>query len=43
MSLICPRAKCTEEKGPCTCEKVTAVIIVLVVFLFFYLRIIEQP
>ena len=43
MSLICSRAKCKEQEGPCTCEQVVAAVVGLGVFLFLYMRILAQP
>jgi len=34
MSLFCPMKGCKEQKGPCKCEKIMGVIIVLVAVVF---------
>ena len=43
MSLVCPIAKCKEQKGPCVCEKVMSVLVAIVLFVGVYRHIILQP
>jgi hypothetical protein len=42
MSLICPRAKCKQQEGPCTCEKILAVVVGAAIFFGLYFAILNQ-
>jgi hypothetical protein len=34
MSLFCPRAECKAQQGPCKCEKIMGLIVVVVAAVF---------
>ena len=36
MSLFCPRAECKAKTGMCTCEKIMAVVVLIVVAVLLY-------